>query len=127
MSWEFGIILTDAPNPCGGFGDLPRTANDDFAGEWIIWDDGIDGYSGWNLAAGGAIARDTNAANFELLTEFGNQAYVKLSERVDELDSFEAQLQNIRNPDLRGRCEALIAGCRSALARDPERAVLLIF
>ena len=111
MSWEFGIILADVPNASGGFGELQRTAQDDFAGEWINWDEDIAGYSGWNLAAGDAIGHDTAGANFALLTEFGNMSYVKLSERVEELARFESQLPNVQSPLLRARCTALVGGC----------------
>jgi hypothetical protein len=128
MSYEFGIMLTDAPNPCGGFNELPRTPDDDFAGEYIPWDDAISGYSGWNHASAHELARDTGDTSYELLDEGGGgQSYVKLSKCLATLDKFEAQLPNIQSPVLRARCEALIAGCRLALALDSERATLLIF
>lgn len=127
MSYEFGVILTDAPNICGGFHELPKTETDDFAGTHIEWDHGVIGYSGWNHWTAHTIADQTGNANYALLTDLGNQSYVKLSERVEEIEEFAARLEDITDAKLRAKCSALVDGCREALRLDPDRAVLLVY
>src|SRR5262249_31847319 len=114
------------PNVTGPIVELPRTGTDDVAGEWIDWDGTGIGYSGWNMAEAERLGEDTGGASDELLGDDGG-SYVRLAERLAELDRFETRLGDITQERLRRKCTALVAGCREALMRDPNRAILLVF
>ena len=124
MAYEFSVCLTDAPNDEGPLPELPAMEDPALA-LWIDWDAGLDGYSGWNFAAAEEIRRQTAGASDELLP--ANQTYAKVAARADALRRFEQALDAITDEQLRARCTALAAGCRQALEREPERAVVIVY